>query len=492
MITMILRSVLLIWLLGYFTPGFANDSPGKVKALLVKADQMPNSRDALKLAQQGYFTAKKLNCKQCMVWALRIMASKTMDLGDWKGSLVLIDTGVILANEINDIGGLAHLNTIKGYSFTKIGFFSEGKAVLLEAETYSQRIPNPDERFYRLGLVYTNLGVNYEESGTLKDSLIFYNKLAYTSFKKVSGKYRYQNALGIAAHNYGATLSLFRRFDSASYYLQEAIRLGIKGQNLVILGLAYNSMGKMFFRKKDYSKSIDYYHKSLSAAITHNNDYLTRDAYEGLGNSYAALKKQDSSTLFLGKAKLMSDSLAKTEKSSIQTSMESIKRVDEQKQYYKKMIFIFVLAVVLVLFILSFTGYLTFFKKFKKVQLDKTELECLLNEKMFLLQEQSGLPKSDAEELKYIVHLAMTNDPCFFVKFKEFDSLFIKKLLAICPKLVATELELCALLRLNFETKEIARYTRQSVRAVESKKFRIRKKLNVSSDVDLNIWMSMV
>ena len=74
--------------------------------------------------------------------------------------------------------------------------------------------------------------------------------------------------------------------------------------------------------------------------------------------------------------------------------------------------------------------------------------------------------------------------------FNKFDPLFSDKILDIAPTMVASELEFCALLRLNFETKEIARYTGFSVRAVESKKYRIRKKLKVSSDIDLNIWMT--
>lgn len=96
------------------------------------------------------------------------------------------------------------------------------------------------------------------------------------------------------------------------------------------------------------------------------------------------------------------------------------------------------------------------------------------------------------EELKEIVQLAVNNNPAFLIKFTEFDPEFNKKLLKIAPNLVASEMEFCALLRLNFETKEIARYTKTSVRAAEGKKYRIRKKLNIPSDQDINIWMSQI
>ncbi|MDB5136410.1 MAG: hypothetical protein JWP37_3013 [Mucilaginibacter sp.] len=96
------------------------------------------------------------------------------------------------------------------------------------------------------------------------------------------------------------------------------------------------------------------------------------------------------------------------------------------------------------------------------------------------------------EELKEIVQLAINNNPAFLIKFNEFDPIFSKTLLSRAPTLVAREIEFCALLRLNFETKEIARYTKSSVRAAEGKKYRIRKKLNIPSDQDINIWMTHI
>lgn len=111
-----------------------------------------------------------------------------------------------------------------------------------------------------------------------------------------------------------------------------------------------------------------------------------------------------------------------------------------------------------------------------------------LIKKIELKEGHQSAPRSDT--LKETVQLAIANNPAFIVKFNEFDPNFSKQLLDIAPNLVASELEFCSLLRLNFETKEIARYTKTSVRAVEGKKYRIRKKLAISSDKDINVWMT--
>ncbi|MNE39864.1 hypothetical protein D3C81_1268960 [compost metagenome] len=42
---------------------------------------------------------------------------------------------------------------------------------------------------------------------------------------------------------------------------------------------------------------------------------------------------------------------------------------------------------------------------------------------------------------------------------------------------------------LNFSTKNIAQYTFVTVRAVQVRKNRLRKKLNIASDIDFNNWM---
>lgn len=85
--------------------------------------------------------------------------------------------------------------------------------------------------------------------------------------------------------------------------------------------------------------------------------------------------------------------------------------------------------------------------------------------------EQNSGNQSDlkVKELKGIVELAVGNNPAFLVKYNEYDPAFSKKLLSIAPNMVTTEIEFCVLLRLNFETKEIARYTKASVRSVEGK-----------------------
>lgn len=141
------------------------------------------------------------------------------------------------------------------------------------------------------------------------------------------------------------------------------------------------------------------------------------------------------------------------------------------------------------LFLFTVSIGILLYKKNKRLEQLIMGREKLIDHKLNLLALQIPKPNTHSDALKEVVNLAIVNAPTFFLRFKETDPDFHKKLMEVAPNLVFSELELCARLRLGFQTKEIARCTGSSVRGVEGKKFRIRKKLKLSATEDLRIWM---
>jgi len=74
----------------------------------------------------------------------------------------------------------------------------------------------------------------------------------------------------------------------------------------------------------------------------------------------------------------------------------------------------------------------------------------------------------------------------FLIKFEEKHTGFFKKMKTLYPQLTNSDLRLCACLKLNLETKEIASLMNLSVRAVENSRYRLRKKLNLQPSQNLN------
>ncbi len=74
----------------------------------------------------------------------------------------------------------------------------------------------------------------------------------------------------------------------------------------------------------------------------------------------------------------------------------------------------------------------------------------------------------------------------FLIKFEEKHETFFKQMKMLYPDLTSNDLRLCACLKLNLETKEIASLMNLSVKAVENNRYRLRKKMGLSRSQNLN------
>ena len=88
-----------------------------------------------------------------------------------------------------------------------------------------------------------------------------------------------------------------------------------------------------------------------------------------------------------------------------------------------------------------------------------------------------------------VILLAKKNDSSFLVRFQEVYPNVCEKLLENNPKLVNTELTLCAMVWLNFSSKDIASYTHVQPKTVQTKKYRLRKKLNIPENINIYTWL---
>lgn len=114
----------------------------------------------------------------------------------------------------------------------------------------------------------------------------------------------------------------------------------------------------------------------------------------------------------------------------------------------------------------------------------------LIIDKLYNIHKSEQTHKSDLLwEIKELGILAKENDSTFFLAFNEIYPDFSNNLLLLSPSLTILELELCALIKLGFSTKEIAQNTKLSIRAIEGRKYRIRKKLNFTTEKEMVIYM---
>jgi len=73
----------------------------------------------------------------------------------------------------------------------------------------------------------------------------------------------------------------------------------------------------------------------------------------------------------------------------------------------------------------------------------------------------------------------------FAIHFDQVHSDFLAKLKSKFPELSQNDLKMCAYLKMNFSSKEIAQLLSVTIRAVEVSRYRLRKKLNLPSNINL-------
>ncbi|MFZ4928306.1 helix-turn-helix transcriptional regulator [Chryseobacterium sp. Mn2064] len=109
-----------------------------------------------------------------------------------------------------------------------------------------------------------------------------------------------------------------------------------------------------------------------------------------------------------------------------------------------------------------------------------------LNEKANKIAElEKKLNISSLEVVEY----AKNNDLLFWPKFQETYPHFLNKMLLTHPNIKISELILCAYIYLGFSSKEIADYTFKSLRTIENNRYNLRKKLNLSNEIDFAVWI---
>lgn len=120
----------------------------------------------------------------------------------------------------------------------------------------------------------------------------------------------------------------------------------------------------------------------------------------------------------------------------------------------------------------------------------KNELLQKLSQEIGKLKDGNGKPLAEEQlrKIQKVIDDGMNDERdwnLFERSFNEAHESFFKKLKANHPDLVPNDLKLCAYLRMNMSSKEMASLLNISLRGVEIRRYRLRKKLDVPHDKNL-------
>ena len=273
-------------------------------------------------------------------------------------------------------------------------------------------------------------------------------------------------------------------FSNAQRYLDKAIAL-VEKYKIPVLFNTMQLFGNLELAKGNYKQAAVFYEKSLANKRKIGIRNGIKNSYRQLADCYREgnLDKAKADEYEMAFSRL-NDSLERENRQVVDQVLNQILKLKDEESATKVSKSVRISIIILIVFSIAVAFFVWRVRHNRK----------LLGQKEEALQETETINRELTEQIgenkfNNLIDLAKSNNPEFLTLFAELYPQFIQSLKTLDPNIRTTELEFCAMAFLNFSTKNIAEYTFVTVRAVQVRKNRLRKKLEIPSDADFNTWM---
>ncbi|MBP1164477.1 MULTISPECIES: transcriptional regulator [unclassified Chryseobacterium] len=412
-------------------------------------------------------------------WGYANIANRLWLIGDFKKSLDYLNKAVEKSKNINDdfLEGKINQEFAQVYSAMKLS-----KLALdynLKAMKYALKLKkdNQDCRFF-LRYVYSTRASYLAEPYQADSSLIYLKKAVRIE----------ANPLDVA-HIARYYIWDNKNMDSANYYFKKSFILlefkkfkHNKYQRAVVL----HNYGEFLETQNKNSEAIDTCKASLRLAKEVDRPKLILNNFQLLADLYKKIHELDLENEYLNKATSLKDSLDNNQNKAVILAIDSMekKELDEKRKTQNNALLYGSISVI-VIFLLCTYFYL---------QIKKKKAKLIQSNEIIIQKEEEtiDLKRKLSENHETIIQLARDNSIGFLAKFQEAYPEVCQKLQMVNAKLTKSDLSFCAMIWLGFSSKEIAQCTSMEHRSVQTKKYRIRKKLNIDTETDLYYFIRSI
>ncbi|MCH7407679.1 LuxR C-terminal-related transcriptional regulator [Belliella aquatica] len=426
---------------------------------------------------------------------------------------VIIEAAKILESQNNQAKLAIAYNNL-AINYEKLQLIDLQLEYLLKAQEINSLLEIP----YHLAINYNNLGVFFKNQNDLEKA-VYYYELSYDNLKKVKSTF-------LLAQNMTNRANIHEKmgeYEIAEQLFLECERLCEENQIHYGLMASAINLGNLYRIKKRYIESEVQLNRALElsrvlktkkeeGAVLQRLFWLERDRGE-----YA--KALDFQTRYHALNDSIINEKVKIEANELRDMYEMEKKenaiiiLSNQKLYQQYVIALMALGlfVLLIILILWNNKRKLAEKELQKEALQRSHMKTLLQNKD---REFKGLAgqfldiKAQLDEATIKISSIMNTDAQDHHKFKKIDEIlnkkpfesiknnldtqissqnteFFNRLLNKFPDLSPAELNLCAYLRLNMSTKDIAELLNRSVRTIETTRANIRRKMTLESQDNL-------
>lgn len=391
---------------------------------------------------------------------------------------------------------------------------------------------------YFIGNTLNNIGNAYIQIG-INDSARLYLNKAIKIGRQISNYYVLTNVysnLGVITLMEGKSIDALEFFEK-SQNMADSLANDFWGSRALIFARVYAHMGNAYFQLNDFEQALYFYHQALSSAKVSSNLGIVTEVSQKLAVLFEQQGNKDSAFFYYKKFTALNDSILRVkntqkiteltlqhefDKERKQQKLES--ELIEAKHKRKELNYLVIilstgasLLIIVFLYILQQNRMRRKNLEQKMLSIEKQKLSKELDYKnkelttnvMYLLKKNEFISsisdklkntiqreKDDSEKLinNIISELdkSISQDTWteFEVRFQEVHVDFYNRLSRQFPDLTPNELRLCAFLRLNMTSKEIADITYQSAESLKTARYRLRKKLGLDRDENLIAYLT--
>lgn len=267
--------------------------------------------------------------------------------------------------------------------------------------------------------------------------------------------------------------------DSAEYFVYKSLKSDPDTTRSGITAFTNHlTLGEIHRKKRDYQKAIENYTQAEKIIPLHTDIQTIEEIYKGLAESYKALGNMDDANAYEQKLKDVQLEVANNKNNSLHKIINENLLKEKAYSWY---IGIGSGILLLIMFLLLVRSR----RKNKLLEQQEEAGKVYLDEvKPSQLESQ--------EVYTQLVEMAKNDDRSFIIAFHEKFPDFYEKLQKLNPKLVESEIEFCALLKMKLSTKEIAQIKNIEPKTVKNKKNRIRKRLNIPLETELYYYFNQL
>lgn len=420
--------------------------------------------NSLKYAFEALSQSQSINYPGGKMVAANMIGQAMYNTGNYKEAVEYLAIAENIKTKENRSLTLSQVVKTKGILYFKLGMKDRSLNVLQDALTISEGIEGASNKIFVVSQIYEVLTDVYTDMG-INDSVDYYLNKNLELVAQMDSDTLYPSIINIytrVAEQYMHNNNL----KLADDFLTQAFDL-IQKHNYQYTSYTHKMKGDLLLASDRADDALDnYYAAKANIAETKLSGELP-NLYASMSKAYRIKGYRDSVRYYnemkhIREREIMSENLnASNTALQILLQKESeLKSVSKKRSFLMYLTSIISTLLIIIILVARRRNIIRFFKR-----IIRGELKSMSQEERLMYYAEN-----DIEE--------------FISLFQEMYPQFHENLIEIHPNLTDSELELCYMTFLDIPTKDIAFLSKIELRSVQTKRSRLRKKINLQPEVD--------